>query len=321
MATDAPNAGLAYLQQNTTLMPSKVRVLFTSKSSAGAWQIRGEQIAAMRSNWVAKNRPSDEDIAACDVLCVVKKPVPEVIERARQLGKAIVYDIVDAWAQPADGLKYGSAAAARELFGPAWRALKADGYIFPTRRMQLDLGDLVMHGITIYHHYWPQIRRNPMRERVQTVGYEGGNYLGEWQPLIESACQRRGLRFVANPADFSDLDIVVLARGGEHGSFLARSYKSNVKLANAYGSGTPALVHVDEMSAHDTDTGDVLFFTGRHGSFERQLDRLLESPALRMQIQHNFLAAAPRFHISNIAGQFEGFFLGVLDRQRRKQHA
>jgi hypothetical protein len=298
-----------------------VRVLFTSKSSAGTWQIRGEQIAATRSNWVAKNEPTDEDVMACDLLCVVKKPVGEVIERARALGKPIVYDIVDSWAQPEDGLKYASVAAARELFGPAWRALQADGYIFPTRRMQLDLGGLVAHGITIYHHCWPQIERNPMRERIGTVGYEGGDYLGEWRGLLEVACARRGLRFVANPASFTELDIVVLARGGEHGSFLARSYKSNVKLANAYGSGTPALVHIDEMSAHDTDTGDVLFFTSQPGSFERQLDLLLTDADLRHRIHRNFLAAAPRFHISNIAGQFEGFFLDVLQRHRRRHHA
>lgn len=321
MATKGRNTGLEYLRQNGKPVVSRLRALFTSKSAAGAWQIRGEQIAATRSNWVAKNKPSDEDLASCDLLCVVKKPVAEVIDRARALGKPIVYDIVDSWAQPEDGLKHTSLAAARELFGPAWRALRADGYIFPTRRMQVDLGDLVGHGITIYHHYWPQIDRNPIRARIQTVGYEGGNYLGEWQPLIEAACVKRGLRFVANPANFTELDLVVLARGGEHGNFLARSYKSNVKLANAYGSGTPALAHVDEMSAHDTDTGDVLFFTSQPGSFERQLDLLLCEPELRQRIHQNFLAAAPRFHISNIAGQFEGFFLEVLNRHTKRQHA
>lgn len=321
MATKGRNTGLEYLRENAAPQPSPVRVLFTSKSSAGAWQIRGEQIAATRANWVARNQPTDDEIAACDVLCVVKKPVGEVLDRARQLGKAIVYDIVDSWAQPEDGLRHTDVAAARELFGPVWSALGADGYIFPTRRMQLDLGGLVTHGITIYHHFWPQIRRNPLRERMLTVGYEGGDYLGEWRPRLEAACASRGLRFVANPSEFTELDAVVLARGGEHGSFLARSYKSNVKLANAYGSGTPALAHYGEMSAHDTDTGDVLFFTGEPGSLERQLDALLHDGDLRKRIHHNFLAAAPRFHINTIARQFEGFFLSVLHRHGRKRHA
>lgn len=321
MATKGRNTGLEFLQHSLQPAPSPLRVLFTSKSSAGAWQIRGEQIAATRSNWVAANRPTAAELEACDLLCVVKKPDGKLIEHAQALGKPIVYDIVDSWAQPEDGIAHTNLAAARELFGRAWRNLAADGYIFPTRRMQLDLGGLVVNGMTIYHHYWPQLERNPMRERVQTVGYQGADYLGEWLPAIEQACASRGLRFIANPQNYTDLDIVVIARGGEHGNFLASNYKSNVKLANAYGSGTPALVHVDEMSAHDVDTGDVLFFTGRPGSFERQLDRLLADPALRQEIHRNFLAAAPRFHIGTIAGQFEEFFLDVLNKHRRKHHA
>ena len=106
---------------------------------------------------------------------------------------------------------------------------------------------------------------------------------------------------------------MVLARGGQHGNFLARSYKSNVKLANAIGSGTPALVHFEEMSAHDTDTGDVLFFTDQPGSFERQLDNHINDLELRRHIHRRFINAAPRFHISSIANQFENFFLKVLE--------
>jgi hypothetical protein len=322
MATKGRNLGLEHMERTLAPMASPVRVLFTSKSSAGAWQIRGEQIAGTRTNWHAKNRPDADDIAACDLLCVVKKPDSAVIEAARSMGKPIVYDIVDAWAQPEDGLKYTNLAAARELFGPAWRALRADAYVFPTRRMQLDLGGLVRHAITIYHHYWPQLEANPMRDPVQVVGYEGADYLGGWRQVIDKACASRGLRFVANPPRYTDMDVVVIARGGEHGNFLASNYKSNVKLANAIGSGTPALVHVDEMSAHDTDTGDVLFFTDEPGSFERQLDRLAGDAALRARIHRSFLDAAPRFHISNIAGQFEGLFLDVMRRhQRHAQHA
>ena len=159
-----------------------------------------------------------------------------------------------------------------------------------------------------------------MRERVATVGYEGADYLGEWRERLEAACAARGLRFVVNPARYTDLDIVVLVRGGEHASFLARSYKSNIKLANAYGSGTPALVHAGELSAQETDCGDVLFFTDRPGSLERQLDRLCASHALRLSIHRRFLAASGRFHLGRIAAGFEAFFLHVL-RERARRHA
>lgn len=297
---------------------SAVKVCFTSRSSAGAWQIRGLQIASMRSNWTALNKPSDEDLERADLICVVKKPDSRVIERARRMGKALVFDIVDSWAQPDDGLKYTDVAKAREFFSKAWKSVDADGYIFPTRRMEERLGELVRDRITIYHHCRPQIQRNPIRERVSVVGYEGGAYLAEWAPRIERACAERGIRFVVNPPQYTDLDIVILVRGGEHGTFLARQFKSNVKLANAIGSGTPALAHFEEMSAHDTDTGDVLFFTDQPGSFERQLDRLIEDLALRKEIHEHFLAAAPRYHIENIAAQFEGFFLNILDKKRSR---
>ncbi|MCB1886620.1 MAG: hypothetical protein KDH20_03335 [Rhodocyclaceae bacterium] len=300
---------------------SPVNVCFTSRSSAGAWQIRGLQIAATRSNWVALNKPTDDDLERADVVCLVKRPDPRVIERARRMGKALVFDIVDSWSQPDDGLKYTDVAKAREFFASAWKGIDADGYVFPTRRMEACLGGLVRDRVTIYHHYRTQIEQNPVRERVAVVGYEGGDYLGEWHARIDRACTERGIRFVVNPQRYSDLDVVIMARGGEHGSFLARHFKSNVKLANAIGSGTPALAHYDEMSAHDTDPGDVLFFTDQPGSFERQLDRLVASRALRQEIHRGFLAAAPNFHIANISNQFEAFFVHVLERQRVRRAA
>jgi hypothetical protein len=293
-------------------------VCFTSRSSAGAWQIRGQQIAAMRSNWKAINKPNDNDLDEADLVCFVKKPDPRIIERVRQKGKPFVFDIIDSWAQPEDGLRCTDSSKARDLFELAWKRIGADGYIFPTRRMREDLGALVRERVTIYHHYWPQIQRNPVRERVSVVGYEGADYLGEWRPRIEKACSDRGIRFVANPLNYTDLDIVILTRGGAHGNFLSRSYKSNVKLANAIGSGTPALVHFEEMSAHDTDSGDVLFFTDRAGSFERQLERLVNDYGFRLHVHRKFIEYAPLFHVSNIADQFEGFFMRIFENQRHR---
>jgi hypothetical protein len=319
MVKEKNNPGVEFILQSRAPNPSPVNILFTSRSSAGAWQIRGQQIAAMRNNWKAANKPSDEDLEQSDLICIVKKPDPHVIKRARQMGKSIVFDIVDSWPQPEDGMKCADANQARKLFSPSWQEINVDGYIFPTQHMQDDLGALVQEKVTIYHHYWPQIQRNPIRKRVAVIGYEGADYLGDWLPRIEKACVERGIQFIANPSNYIDLDIVILARGGQHGNFLARHYKSNVKLANAYGSGTPALAHFEEMSAHDTDTGDVMFFTDQTGSFERQLDRLVNNYELRMYIHQKFLFASSQFHIENITSQFEGFFLKILEKQRHKK--
>ena len=59
------------------------------------------------------------------------------------MGKPIVFDIVDSWAQPEDGMKYTDANQARKLFSRTWQEINVDGYIFPTKHMQDDLGALI----------------------------------------------------------------------------------------------------------------------------------------------------------------------------------
>ena len=309
MKTKLINKGLENLK-NIVKQPKKSNcsVLFTSKSSAGAWQIRGEQIAYMRSNWVAKNKPTKYDIENCDILCVVKKVDYKLINEAKKMGKIVIYDIIDSWAQPEDGLKYTTRKMAQDFFAQEWKKINADGYIFPTKNMYMDLGFLVNNATIIYHHYWPQININPLREKISIIGYEGADYLGEWSSLINNVCEKHGIQFVVNPENYVDLDVVILVRGGVHGNFLSRSYKSNVKLANAYASGTPALVHYDEMSAHDTDNGSVLFFSNSPTSFERQLNRLIEDFTLRKKIHQEFLRSSSMYSIENIADQYENYF-------------
>ncbi|MGE3771134.1 MAG: glycosyltransferase [Bdellovibrionales bacterium] len=341
------NPGVAYLQQQGAAPVSPVRVCFTSKSSAGAWQIRGAQIAAMRSNWEAINKPSVADIKRFDVFCVVKRADWDFLEEVRKAGKAVVYDIVDAWPKPStreaegflkdakraakqkafellnpwdqpgeDDGSVNTPAAAREMFGQLWAPIKADAYIFPTETMRRDLGPAVNYGVTIYHHYWPQIKTNPLREKVLTIGHEGNAaFLGEWDAVIRRLCEGRGLNFVVNPAEYTDIDIVIVVRGGAHATFLTSSYKSNVKTANAYGSGTPVIVHNNEMSAHDTDEGDILFFTDEE-SLGRQMDKLIGDYQLRQLIQINFLKAAQKYRIERIADQYEALFADVINRKK-----
>lgn len=239
-----------------------------------------------------------------------------MVARAKKLNKPIVFDILDSWAQPEEGMTCTDLQKARQLFSRMWSAIDADGYVFPTKSMRDDLGTLVEKSLTIYHHFKPNIPVNPLREKVLTIGYEGNDYLGEWKPFIEKVAASRGVKFVINPDSYKDLDIVVMARGGAHGNFLSHRYKSNVKLANAYGSGTPALVHFKELSAQETDNGDVLFFSDVPGSFERQLDKLLLDFELRRYVHERFMATSSRFHINDVANQFENFFISILQNIR-----
>ena len=310
------NLGTQYVLNQNIKKSSSIKACFVSNTSAGSWEIRGKQIAAMRSNWTAINKPDENIIEESDIICVIKKPNFKIIEIARKKNKPVVYDIVDSWQQPDDDGVCLNKKQAISLFSKKWDEINADGYIFPTKNMENILGNLTQFNTTIYHHYWPQIKINPIRKVVKKVGYEGVGFLGEWEQIFDQICKKKGIEFIINPKEFKDMDIVVLARGSVYGSYLARNFKSNVKLANAMGSGTPALIHYTEMSAHDTDKGDSLFFTDDPKSLERQLDRLIRSYDLRKLIHKNFIKESINFSIETISDQFEVFFKEVLHRYR-----
>lgn len=223
----------------------------------------------------------------------------------------MVFDIVDSWAQPDDGLRYSDLSGARAFFSTVWGDWpKIHSFIFPNRAMQRDLSSLVRHSTCIYHHYRPGISVNPIRRAVATIGYEGNvGYLGEWRAIIEDVSTKRGLNFVVNPENLSQADLVFIARGGVHGSYMAHRYKSNVKLANALGSGSPCLALEKEWSCHETDTGDVRFFANRE-QLEVQLNVLLDQET-RRSIHKNFMLARHAFAIDRIANDFEAYFLRV----------
>tara|TARA_B100001093_G_scaffold390878_1_gene377263 strand:+ start:3177 stop:4157 length:981 start_codon:yes stop_codon:yes gene_type:complete len=314
----ANNQGTDFLNNKNIEKTSPINVCFISNTSAGSWEIRGKQIAAMRANWKAINKPNEAIISESDIICVVKKPNFKLINLARKKNKPIVYDIVDSWEQPNDDALYINDNQAKKLFSKKWNEINADAYIFPTKNMEKILGNLVNNKATIYHHYWPHIKINPIRKNIKKVGYEGVGFLGEWEKRIEKICKKRDIEFIINPNEFTDMDIVVLTRGGDYASYLARNFKSNVKLANAMGSGTPALIHYNEMSAHDTDSGDSLFFTDKPGSFERQLDRLIESYTLRKTIHENYITESYNYSIDTICDKYEFFFQEVLRDVRHK---
>ena len=311
------NLGTQYILNQNIKKLSPVKACFVSNTSAGSWEIRGKQIAGMRSNWLAINKPSKSIIDEADIICVVKKPNFKIIEIARKKNKPIVYDILDSWQQPSDDRACLNKEDAINLFSKKWKEIDADGYIFPTKNMENILGTLVKNKVTIYHHYWPQIKINPIRKIVKKVGYVGNkNFLGMWGHKLDQLCKKKDIEFVINPEDFIDMDVVVLTRGGDYANYLAKNFKSNVKLANAMGSGTPALIHYREMSAHDTDSGDSLFFTDHPDSLERQLDRLIKSHDLRAAIHNNFIEESVNFSIEVISDQYEYFFQDIINRNK-----
>ena len=83
-------------------------------------------------------------------------------------------------------------------------------------------------------------------------------------------------------------------------------------MANAYGSGTPAIVNTNEISAHEVDRGDILFFYDEE-TLEMQIDLLLNSYDKRKRIHSNFLSESKKYSLEASVNQFEAFFKYILD--------
>lgn len=211
-----------------------MKLLFTGRGGAGAWTIRGEQLGHA-CNAKVKPLATLGDVQAADVTVVVKR-VPETLLQSLR-GRPWVYDIVDAYPQP-ESARWTQDEAV-EWVSRHIAKLNPSAVIWPNQRMRDDCDD-GRPGMVLPHHHRPGIKRNPIRKDVCTVGYEGAAaYLDGWTPAIDRECKRRGWRFVVNPLHLADLDIVLAVRGGQWDGYAARNWKSNVKLANAHGSGTP----------------------------------------------------------------------------------
>jgi hypothetical protein len=213
-----------------------MNLLFTGRGTSGSWQVRGEQLGAACGAVVAPNATLAQCEAA-DLIVAVKKLRPETLAAIRASGRPWVLDVVDFFPQPE------CAAWSREE-SIAWvrqklEVLKPSAVIWPNRRMREDC-DTGLPGMVLRHHHRPGIARNPIREQVALVGYEGREaYIAKWRSQIEHECHRRGWRFVVNPERMADLDIVLALRCGPWDSYAGKHWKSNVKLANAHASGTP----------------------------------------------------------------------------------
>lgn len=226
-----------------------MKLLVTGKGGkAGSWACRGDQLGAAIGATV-KPMATRVDTEAADLTIVVKRTPEAVIQALR--GRRWVFDVVDCYPQP-------EASAWTKHQAVAWvrnkiAELNPTAIIWPTKRMGEDCG-IDKPSICLPHHHRPRIDRNPIRERVMAIGYEGAPpYIETWMPAIRKQCERRGWQFVLNPARLADLDIVLALRGGNYDGYVQRHWKSNVKLANAHGSGTPFIGQrecgYDEMSS------------------------------------------------------------------------
>lgn len=254
-------------------------VLVTGRGVSGSWIVRGVQLGtAIGAHVEALTLRSKAE------LVIGVKRIPQQMAMAYR-GR-LVWDVVDAYPQP-HGNDWDEAACHRWMASEIER-LKPIALIAATNQMARDLTGYGLPVLWLPHHYRPGLERNPIRERVEVIGYEGSPaYIEKWRPAIESACKQFGTKFVLNPPRLADLDIVLALRGAI--GYAPRKWKSNVKLANAHGSGTP-FIGSPEAGYIETMAGPE-YWAEEASHLAVSIGHLL-SRERRMHVQEKFLKAA-----------------------------
>ena len=206
----------------------------TGKGTSGSWEIRGRQLGQILGAAVI---PNAIDVAPYDLSVLVKRPTTDLLQRLHRAEVSVIWDVVDAWPQPTGN--GWDRARCMEWLTRQVKAIRPNGMVAATRAMARDCEGFGVPVLALPHHARPGLRQNPIRP-LKVLGYEGGQqYLGRWLPIIQRQCAARGLQFVINPAEVPDVDILLALRDCD--GYAPRNWKSNVKLANAQGSGTPVI--------------------------------------------------------------------------------
>lgn len=196
-------------------------------------------------------KASLEECKNSDLIVAVKRINHPFFENIKKSGRPWIWDLVDFYPQPQCG-KWSKAEAISWVQRQI-KLAKPNGIIYPNKQMMLDIG---FPGVVIYHHSREQIKPITVKQKVQSVGYDGGDFLGRWEFVVKTQCHRRGWEFKKDWPD--KLDIVLAFRDGMANGYAQKSWKSNVKLANAHASGTP-FVGAKECSYVETGTGREIF--------------------------------------------------------------
>lgn len=228
-------------------------MIITGRGTSGSFQIRGHQLGAAMGARVGANLPRN------GLTIMVKKGNL----------KRVVWDVIDAFPQPASDT-WGHAETSA-WFDMTVKQIEPIGIVAATRHMADDAKKYGVPVLWLPHHCRPGLERNRIREDISRIGYEGSvKQLGKWKPIIEAICLRRGWEFVINPPSIASLDIVLAFR--EARGYPARFYKSNVKLANAQGSGTPVICNREAGYLETSGIGEC--WADTESELEQELDRL-----------------------------------------------
>ncbi len=276
-----------------------MKILFTGNGTSGSWKIRGEQLGTA-CDGIIKPKATRQDLKQADVIVVVKRISDQLLNDIRSSGKPWVYDLVDFYPQPE--CTAWTKEKSIDWVKTRLKILHPNAIIWPNTCMMRDCAN-GMKGTVIYHHHRQKISTNPIREHIKLIGYEGSReYIGEWLGPILKECIRRGWQFRINTMELAEMDIVLAIRDKHVNGYAQRHWKSNVKLANAHGSGTPFIGPL-EQGYLETSVG-MEFWADHVEDLPRCFDKL-ENSSIRRNIRDNFLAN--RITVEMCAEQLNGF--------------
>lgn len=222
-----------------------MNILITGKGGkAGSWKIRGEQLGEALGAEVVP-MASTARCRQADLVIVVKRTPPALIDSVRASGRPWVYDIVDGWPQPSSWDKVSAVTWLRELL----QRLQPTGVVFGTPRMQQDARTSIP-SLVLPHHSWSKYcdREPVVRDEVRVVGYEGAPvYLARWMPLLLRETSSRGWDLQIN-GDMTQADIGIALR--DVGGYPAQFWKPGTKLSNLHALGIPAICTPEAGAEH-----------------------------------------------------------------------
>ena len=278
-------------------------ILFTGGGTSGSWQVRGVQLG-QACGAVVKPKATLGDCTKADLIVVVKRMSLELRETIRRSKTPWVWDVVDFYPQPLCTQWSGKVAIA--WVRSQLKKNAPNGVIWPNVRMGNDCKTRIP-STTVYHHHRPDIQINPIRDQIKTIGYEGSpRYLGDWKNVLALECYKRGWNLKLNEGVHADFDLCVAFRASPFNGYAQQHWKSNVKLANCHGSGTPFIGPI-ESAYLETKTGAELWIDNPH-DIGRVFDQL-ESVAIRKEIKDTFLKKA--YSVQQAADDLMAFVRGM----------
>jgi hypothetical protein len=280
-----------------------MKILFTGNGTSGSFQIRGVQLGNACGATVIP-KATRQDIKRCDVVVVVKRISEQLLNDIRSSGKPWIYDIIDAYPQPE--CTAWDRKKAIDWVQTRLKILHPNAVIWPNNCMMYDC-DMGMPGMVLYHHHLPGIAINTIKKDISVIGYEGSrDYIGKWLGPILKECIKRKWEFKINTRQLADMDIVIAVRDDHVNGYAQSHWKSNVKLANAHGSGTP-FIGPHERGYIETSTGFEMW-ADYPEDLSQSFDRL-RTQELRQKIQNVFLHN--KITVDDCAKQLIGFIDGM----------